>query len=125
VARLPLLFGRSHDGRRGATDMVRAALRDGAALTLFSDEWRTPLHAADAAVGLVSLVLALPAGVHHLPGPERITRAAFGKRFAALHGLDLSPVRTAPRGDPMRPADVSLHGTPPTARSLDAMLRDA
>ena len=54
VARIPLLFGPSFDGRRGATDMIRAS-SDG--VTLYTNEHRTPLHVADAARGLVELLL--------------------------------------------------------------------
>src|SRR5690606_24245498 len=62
VVRVPLLFGRSFDGRRGATDMIRAAAADDREVTLFVDEFRTPLHVADAAALLLSLCRVVGAG---------------------------------------------------------------
>jgi dTDP-4-dehydrorhamnose reductase len=112
VVRLPLLFGRSPTGDRGATDMIRAAARSGQTVKLFTDEYRTPLHAADAARALATLLLATPAeGLLHLPGPETMSRYEFGRRFVALAGLPPSCIAPALRADlpgPPRPADLTM-----------------
>ncbi len=121
VVRVPLLIGPSPDGGRGATDRLRATLQEGRALDLYTDEYRTPLHAADAARGLADLLLCGGRGISHLAGHERVSRWELGRRFCALHGLpsDLfRPVRR-PVG---RPRDVSLSGRS-CGRSLDAALR--
>lgn len=128
VVRVPLLFGPSHDGRRGASDMVRRALAGEGRIGLFVNEFRTPLHVADAAAGLVRLLDALPdrAGqVVHLAGPERVSRYGFAERFAALHGFDLDDIDAAESTDPSRPRDVSLVSDVESRRSLDAMLKDS
>lgn len=125
VVRVPLLFGPSFDGRRGATDMIRSAFANRAAVTLFTDEARTPLHVADAARGLVDALLSMREGALHLPGPERVSRAELGLRFCRLHGLPGAALRLAPRPDPSRPRDTSLAGGWSAGRSLDAMLRDS
>lgn len=128
VVRVPLLFGPSHDGRRGASDMLRAALVDGRRLGLFVDEFRTPLHVGDAARGLIDLLAALPGragGIAHLGGPERISRFAFAERFVAVHGLDMDGIEPAESSDPSRPRDVSLVSDVAPRRSFDAMLRDS
>lgn len=126
VARVPLLFGRSRDGQRGATDMLRAAEAAGAEVVLFADEYRTPLHAGDAAEALVALLLAPGRrGIVHLAGPERLSRAELGRRFVALHGLGAVRIRVATSQDPLRPRDASLIADVPARRSLDEMLRDA
>lgn len=128
VVRVPLLFGPSHDGRRGASDMLRAALVEGRTLGLFVDEFRTPLHVVDAARGLIDLLAALPeraGGVAHLGGPERISRFAFAERFVAVHGLDMDGIEPAESADPTRPRDVSLVSDLAPRRSFDAMLRDS
>jgi dTDP-4-dehydrorhamnose reductase len=125
VARLPLLFG--PDSRhRGATGMVRAAVAEARPLLLYTNEYRTPLHVADAARGLADL-LVLEAGptVVHLPGPERISRWAFGRRFCAAHGLPADLLQPAECQDAARPRDVSLTGEWHPGRSLDAMLADS
>jgi dTDP-4-dehydrorhamnose reductase len=123
VVRVPLLFGPSFDGRRGATDMIRSAAGP---LPLFTNEFRTPLHAADAARGLVELALAAagPATLH-LAGPERVSRYELGRRFLAASGLAgprLDPVECA---DPLRPRDVSLVPDWDCGRSLDAALAES
>jgi dTDP-4-dehydrorhamnose reductase len=126
VVRLPLLFGRSHDGRRGATDMIRRALADRAALVLYENEYRTPLHVADAARGLVDHLLAAPRRpIAHLAGRERIARAELGRRFLELHGLAPGTVTFGVGTDPARPRDVSLRTDWDCGRTLDAALRDA
>ena len=123
VVRVPILFGPSFDGRRGATDMIRSAA---APLALFTNEHRTPLHAADAARGIVELALAGsgPATLH-LAGPERVSRFELGRRFLAASGLvgvRLEPVEC---DDPLRPRDVSLVPDWDCGRSLDAALAES
>ncbi len=126
VVRVPLLFGPSFDGRRGATDMLRAARSERRELALFTDEFRTPIHAVDAASALIELCLgAERVGVLHIAGPERVSRFELAERFAALHGFGERPWRAATSTDPSRPPDVSLVGDRPAPRTLDAMLRDA
>jgi dTDP-4-dehydrorhamnose reductase len=125
VARLPLLFG--PDPRdRGATGMVRAGLRERRAVTLFTNEYRTPLHAADAAMGLCDVLLLQGGpGLVHLPGPERVSRWELGRRFCALQGLPGDLLQPAECQDAGRPRDVSLRGVWEAPRSLDEMLRQA
>jgi dTDP-4-dehydrorhamnose reductase len=122
VVRVPLLIGRSHDGRRGATDMIRSAASP---IVLFTDEHRTPLHAADAARGVADLLLAPgAAGIVHLAGRERVSRWELAQRFAAAAGISLAHVRAGLAADPRRPADVSLRTDWDCGRSLDAALRE-
>lgn len=124
VVRLPLLFGRDPHGR-GATAMLRAALAAGRRQPLYTNEYRTPLHAADAAKALAELVL-LEHGpaLLHLPGPERLSRWELGRRFCAAHRLDATLLQPAECSDATRPRDVSLVGTWRAERSLAAMLAD-
>jgi dTDP-4-dehydrorhamnose reductase len=124
VARLPLLF--AADARRGATGMIRGALRDRQLLGLFTNEYRTPLHCADAAVGLCDQLFAFdgPPRVH-LPGPERLSRWELGQRFCAVHGLRTELLAPVECQDSSRPIDVSLASEWRPGRDLDAMLRDA
>jgi dTDP-4-dehydrorhamnose reductase len=107
VARLPLLFGRSFDGQRGASDMLRRAH---GRLELYHNEFRTPLHVADAASLLLELVADPRAGgVHHLTHGERLSRLELGQRLLTscpdMPPLDLVAA-TSSAVD--RPRDVSL-----------------
>ncbi|MEM6703934.1 MAG: sugar nucleotide-binding protein [Acidobacteriota bacterium] len=119
VARIPLLFGPSADGRRGATDHLRNAEE----AHLFSNEFRTPLHVEDAARGLVELCLDFEGGSkHHLTYGERVSRLGLGERF-----LEASDCSTELLGvecqDADRPRDVSLVPTWSPGRSLDESLQ--
>ncbi|MEN8183845.1 MAG: SDR family oxidoreductase [Myxococcota bacterium] len=123
VVRVPLLFGRSLDGRRGATDMIRLAREP---VVLFTNETRTPLHARDAARSLVEQALGeLGPGILQLTGPERLSRYELGRRFVAQVGLD--PERLVPGEcrDPLRPRDVSLVSDWSCGRSLEAALAES
>jgi dTDP-4-dehydrorhamnose reductase len=123
VVRLPLLLGRSFDGQRGATDMIRSAASP---LALFTNEHRTPLHAADAARGLVELALGRSGpGTLHLAGPERVSRFELGRRFLAASGLAGVRLEPAECTDPLRPRDVSLVPDWDCGRSLDAALAES
>ena len=125
VVRLPLLFGPDDRGR-GATAALRRALVAQTPMGLFTNEYRTPLHAADAAAAMVAAVVD-PDGpnVFHLPGPERVSRWELAQRLLAGHSLSTSPFEPVECHDPLRPRDVSLLGGWRADRSLDAMLLDS
>ncbi len=112
VVRAPLLYGPSFDGKRGATDMVTNAIAAGEDLSLFIDEWRTPLHVDEAARQIVDLGLDEDAVlVRHLRCEERQNRHQLGLRIAEELGLGtehLVPCKRADRGLEARPEDVSL-----------------
>ena len=125
VVRVPLLFGRSRDGRRGATDMLRRGLDGRERLTLFSDEYRTPLHAADAARGILDLLLdESSAGVRHLGGHESVSRWELATRFCGVVGIEGSAFVEGESEDPGRPKNVSLTGDWVPGRDLDTALAD-
>lgn len=110
VVRVSLLFGPSQNGQPSFFDSQMAALRRGQPLTLFADEWRTPLALATAARALVEIALAEVTGILHLGGPERLSRMEMGQKLAAFLGVAEPPIVAASRlqaGEP-RPADVSL-----------------
>jgi len=124
VVRLPLLFGRSFSGDRGATDMIRAAAAANRRVTLFTDEYRTPLHAADAAAALWQLVLGERTGIVHVAGRERVSRWELGQRFVAIAGLRGADVVGAPSLSALRPKDVALFSDVAIARTLQAALAE-
>jgi dTDP-4-dehydrorhamnose reductase len=111
VVRLPLLFGADPLGR-GATASVRAAIAEARPFGLFTNEYRTPLHAADAAGALVEAVVD-PDGpnVFHLPGPERVSRWQLAQRLCAVQGLSTEALDSVECQDPLRPSNT---------RSVDA-----
>jgi dTDP-4-dehydrorhamnose reductase len=113
VARLSLLYGFSRCGREGFFDRSIAALREGEPRAFFLDEFRTPLHLADAAEALTGLLGAEVAGIVHVGGPERLSRFDLMRRAATALGIDPARVRGNRRADvpsmEPRPGDTSLN----------------
>jgi dTDP-4-dehydrorhamnose reductase len=89
---------------------LQRALVAGEEVTLFDDEYRTPVQADDLAEAIWGLVADGAAGVVHLAGPERLSRAQIGLRCAEQLGLSADLVRTASAADhpQPRPRDLSL-----------------
>lgn len=112
VVRMSLLFGPSIVGKPSFFDQQVTALRECRPLTLFSDEWRTPLGLATAARALLAILRSDFRGMLHLGGPERMSRLEMGQRLAAYLGADPSGIVAAlrssvPAVEP-RPRDTSL-----------------
>jgi dTDP-4-dehydrorhamnose reductase len=61
------------------------------AVTLFTDEYRTPVRTEDLAAALVELVENDVQGILNVAGPERVSRYQLGLRIASYHGRDPSP----------------------------------
>jgi len=81
-------------------------------MTLFTDQYRTPVDAESVAAAIETLLKGSQTGRFHLGGPERLSRHELGLRVARIHGLDeglIQGLRQAehPIGVP-RPLDVSL-----------------
>jgi dTDP-4-dehydrorhamnose reductase len=112
VARLSLLYGPTLVGQSAFFDDQVAALQSGRPVTLFEDEWRTPLDLETAAQGILAIAESAFAGLIHLGGPERLSRLEMGNRLAAYLGCDPQVIVPAKRdqlqtAEP-RPSDVSL-----------------
>jgi len=114
VVRLPLLYGDSFGRGLGASDQVLAALARGERPALFSDEWRTPLEAGDAASAVLELAGGDARGLLHVGGPERLTRWELGQALLAARGLAPDAVRA------VRRAELALAGPRPEDVSLDS-----
>jgi dTDP-4-dehydrorhamnose reductase len=112
VVRVSLLLGPSRTRRAGMFDSLIDALRTGRSMTLFADEWRTPLGLSDAARALHALGHSAFTGTIHLGGPERLSRLEMGQRLARhlnLSDADLvAGQRDSIPGSEPRPRDVSL-----------------
>jgi dTDP-4-dehydrorhamnose reductase len=134
VLRIALVSGRGHGPRLTATETVARRLRKGEPITLYEDEWRTPVDPESVAEA-IRAVLRRPGltGCFHIAGAERVSRVELGERVARAFDLDASLIRKAPQsahqGAP-RPADVSLDITRArkelgwTPRPLDTALRE-
>jgi dTDP-4-dehydrorhamnose reductase len=114
VVRISLLFGPSLTDRPTFLDHQRQALAEGRALTLYDDEWRTPLDLETAADALLAIAASDLTGILHVGGPDRLSRRAMGEQLAMVLGFDAHIVATSRNsGDHSepRPRDVSLESS--------------
>ena len=110
ICRMPLMFGWA----QGATSFIQPfikTLREGKELSLFTDEFRTPVSGKTAANGLL-LALEKVEGLLHLGGKERVSRYDFGQLMAEVLELPQEKLKACQQKDVQmaapRPADVSL-----------------
>lgn len=116
AARLALTYGASPSGVRSASEQIATKLRAGERVRLFTDEFRTPILAEDAAAALTMLAaIERPPPIVNIAGPDRISRHEFGLRVAQTLGLDSSLIDAARAADldfdPPRAPDLSLDTT--------------
>jgi len=124
VCRLSPLFGDPGPASTGFIQPWIAALRNGREVTLFVDEFRTPVGARAAAAGLL-MALGAGGGILHLGGRERISRYDLGIVLAEMLGADASLIRPARQRDRTlgapRPPDVSLDSSRAHALGYDPL----
>ncbi len=111
ICRLPLLFGLPLKHRTNLISNMMEKLMGGETVSLFTDEYRTPVSVITASRGLLSM-LAADGGVYHLGGSERMSRYEFGKVFCKVFSFSDSAILPCRQSDMTlsapRPADVSL-----------------
>jgi dTDP-4-dehydrorhamnose reductase len=128
-----LICGRGALARKSASEGIASRLIAGESVTLYDDEWRTPID-PDSIADAIRCVIARPeaTGLFHIGGAERLSRYDLGLRTAEVLGLPAALIRRASQashqGAP-RPVDVSLDITRArtvlrwTPRPLDEALR--
>jgi dTDP-4-dehydrorhamnose reductase len=111
VCRMPLMFGNATPTAKSFIQPFIQTLQSGNELTLFTDEFRTPVSGTTAAKGLL-LVLEKVSGIIHLGGKERISRYDFGHILAEVFQLPVTGIKACRQQDVKmaapRPGDVSL-----------------
>jgi dTDP-4-dehydrorhamnose reductase len=83
VVRTSLNGGISPTGDRGFNEQMRAAWQAGKSLTLFTDEFRSPIHAVVTARAVWELAAREQPGLYHLAGSERLSRWRLGQLLEA------------------------------------------
>jgi dTDP-4-dehydrorhamnose reductase len=83
VIRTSLNGGTSPTGDRGFNEQMRRAWRAGRTLSLFVDEFRSPIPAEVTARAIWELVALKRAGLYHVAGSERLSRWQIGQFLAA------------------------------------------
>lgn len=111
ICRMPLMFGIAPPGATSFIQPFIKILREGKELSLFTDEFRTPVSGQTAASGLL-LALEKVEGVIHLGGKERVSRYEFGSLMAEVLELPQEKLKGCLQKDVQmaapRPSDVSL-----------------
>ena len=96
VCRMPLMFGYRDGNPASFIGPWFDKLKNGEELTLFDDEFRTPVSGAAAAAGLLSVLESGVAGILHLGGTERISRYDFGLKFCKVFGCSADLMKAIP-----------------------------
>lgn len=122
VCRMPLMYGDAPPDAKSFIHPMITALRNGTELTLFSDEFRTPLCAVDAVDGLLLALRKSNGGILHFGGPQRLSRYDIGILLAGV--LNVRPsLRAVLQRDVSMPApraaDVSLDSARARALSFN------
>jgi dTDP-4-dehydrorhamnose reductase len=111
VCRMPLMFGAPTPTAKSFIQPIIETLKSEKELSLFIDEFRTPVSGTTAAKGIL-LALEKVNGIIHLGGKERISRYDFGKLLVEVFQLPATGLKTCRQQDVKmpapRPADVSL-----------------
>lgn len=79
VVRTSINGGRSRAGNRSFNELLRLALQTGKRMTLFTDEFRSPIPAVETARAVWELVQKKCAGIYHVAGAERLSRFQIGE----------------------------------------------
>lgn len=116
ILRVALVFGRSGSGERTPNEQILAAVRAGRTIDLFTDEFRTPVAVRWIAAAVTELLDRPFTGILNAAGPDRVSRAAFGRLVLRAHGIAEDEViretlRRSMAGGPPRPRDLSLDQT--------------
>jgi dTDP-4-dehydrorhamnose reductase len=85
---------------------------------LFTDDVRCPVHVADLAAAILELAASRIAGMHHVAGPQALSRYDLGRLIALRDGLDPGRIRTGRRAELELPGplDVRLDASATQAR---------
>jgi dTDP-4-dehydrorhamnose reductase len=128
ICRMPLMFGLPSPSSSSFIQPFIQQLKAGKTLSLFRDEWRSPVSAVTAAQGLLLALSNAPGQILHLGGQESVSRYQFGHLMAEIFNFPLAHITACSQGDvPMaapRPQNVSLDSrkayalgyAPPTLR---------
>ncbi|WP_432001572.1 SDR family oxidoreductase [Streptomyces sioyaensis] len=123
VARPSLIIGYGRSEHEQLVHKLASGTVDGA---LYTDDFRCPVHVADLAAALLELASSETAGIHHLAGPDAVSRHELGTLIARRDGLDAFRLPTGLRAESACPGalDVRLDSRT-TQRQLRTTLRGA
>lgn len=118
VLRISLTLGRSPSSNQGMVGWLKGCLDKGEPVTLFTDEYRTPIYLPDLVAIIDEALRKDMEGVFHVASHPRISRYDLGVLFADAFGYDKSLIVAGSLNDyqgTRRAPDVSLN----TRKMLD------
>lgn len=117
IARTSLIIGNIQSEHVRLVHGLATGRRSG---SLFTDDIRCPVHVADLAAALLELASSDAHGIHHLAGPDAVSRHELGVLIAQRDGLDATRLPKSLRGATALPGalDVRLD-----SRATQAKLR--
>jgi len=111
VIRLALTAGTSFTNDRSFVEDMRRSAGQGQRLTLFTDEFRSPVPAGVVARTVWELIAQKQSGLYHLGGAERLSRMEIGEALAMTYpelASRLQPGSVTVYHGPLRPPDLSM-----------------
>ena len=116
ILRTALMYGPGNGVHGSFLEWMRHTLTKGAPVSLFTDQYRTPLFVKDGVQAILELMEdSTNQEIYHLGGRERINRYEFGQHFARIfdYSQDLiHPVQMRERASTVpRGADCSLNSS--------------
>jgi dTDP-4-dehydrorhamnose reductase len=114
ILRLALMYGVALGNNKSFISWLENGLKKGS-VTLFSDEFRTPLYVEDAVTAIEKLTESDFRGTMHIGGAKRCSRYDFGIEFALRSNYNFSCINEISSKNAglkiYRPPDVSLNIT--------------
>lgn len=123
VARTSLIIGDRRSQHVALVHDLAAGTRSGA---LFTDDIRCPVHVTDLAAALLEIASRDLSGVHHLAGPDAVSRHQLGVLIAQRDGLDANQLPAGLRAHSAQPGALDVRLDSRTTQSgLRTRLRGA
>ncbi|MFF9274487.1 sugar nucleotide-binding protein [Streptomyces griseosporeus] len=123
IARTSLIIGDGDSVHERHVHDLATGRRTG---VLFTDVVRCPVHVTDLAAALLELADSRATGIHHLAGPDAVTRHELGVLIAHRDGLDPARLPAGHHAGSPRPGPLTLRLNSATTQSrLRTRLRGA
>ena len=112
VVRTSINGGISHAGNRGFNEQLRLALQTGQGMTLFTDEFRSPIPVVETARAVWELADKNCMGIYHVAGAEKLSRFQIGELLVKRWPEITAEIKSGSAKDfagPPRALDTSLN----------------